>query len=132
MPSTGQVLCTDCGPEACRRKTAGNNFAALLGDDASDEEETLKLLPLPRVKASELTYLTFLREFALPGKPFILEGVGDDWPARVDESLARCTHPPELCAVASHQAGLLHPDPAKRMLLERVLEAYPVPHEEDG
>ena len=35
MPSTGQVLCTDCGPEACRRKTAGNNFAAL--DDASSE-----------------------------------------------------------------------------------------------
>ena len=91
MPSTGQVLCTDCGPEACRRKTAGNNFA-LLGDDASsssDQDEVaaaappaLKLLPLPRVKASELTYLTFLREFALPGKPFILEGVGDDWPAR--------------------------------------------------
>ena len=92
MPSTGQVLCTDCGPEQCRRKTAGNNFAALLGDDASssssDDEvavaapPALKLLPLPRVKASELTYLTFLREFALPGKPFILEGVGDDWPAR--------------------------------------------------
>ena len=81
MPSTGQVLCTDCGPEQCRRKTAGNNFAALLGDD-DDDDSALELLPLPRVKASELTYLTFLREFALPGKPFILEGVGDDWPAR--------------------------------------------------
>ena len=38
-------------------------------------------LPLPRVAAAELTYERFLTDFALPRKPFILEGVGAEWPA---------------------------------------------------
>ena len=42
----------------------------------------LSYLPLPRVDASDLSYERFLREFALPRQPFILTGVGEDWPAR--------------------------------------------------
>ena len=53
MPSTGQVLCTDCGPEACRRKTAGNNFAALLGDDASSSSDPDEVDASKRVFAED-------------------------------------------------------------------------------
>tara|TARA_B110001452_G_scaffold72825_1_gene58906 strand:- start:317 stop:997 length:681 start_codon:yes stop_codon:yes gene_type:complete len=41
----------------------------------------MPLLELPRRRLADLTYETFLREFALPRQPLIIEGVGADWPA---------------------------------------------------
>ena len=38
-------------------------------------------LPLPREHVSRLTYERFLREYALPRLPCIIEGVGSDWRA---------------------------------------------------
>ena len=37
--------------------------------------------PIPRVDGRSLGYLRFLREFALPGLPVILTGLGGDWRA---------------------------------------------------
>ena len=41
----------------------------------------MPLLELPREHISNLTYERFLREYALPRQPLIIEGVGADWPA---------------------------------------------------
>lgn len=38
-------------------------------------------LALPREHISQLTYERFLREYALPRVPCVIEGVGADWPA---------------------------------------------------
>ena len=37
--------------------------------------------PLARLKWEEVDYLSFLRDYALPRVPCIIEGVGEDWPA---------------------------------------------------
>ena len=37
--------------------------------------------PMPRERLSELSYERFLREYALPRQPVIIEGVGADWAA---------------------------------------------------
>ena len=41
----------------------------------------MPLLELPREDISGLSYERFLREYALPRQPVIIEGVGADWPA---------------------------------------------------
>lgn len=41
----------------------------------------MPVLELPRRRLADLTYETFLREFALPRQPLIIEDVGRDWPA---------------------------------------------------
>ena len=40
-----------------------------------------RLLEIDRRSAAELDYRAFLTEYALPGRPVILTGVGDQWPA---------------------------------------------------
>ena len=48
---------------------------------AAPTPATLPLVwqPLPRVRAGDLSYERFLREFALPKQPFILEGASEGW-----------------------------------------------------
>lgn len=42
--------------------------------------------PLPRVQAKDLDYFTFLREFALPQRPFILvDGTPEEWTAKATD-----------------------------------------------
>lgn len=65
---------------------------SIVGGDTS-----LKWLPIDRVRAEDLTYERFLREYALPGKPFIVSGAGDSW---------RAMHTWSLAYFASEEAGL--------------------------
>ena len=44
-------------------------------------DAAMPLLELPREHISGLSYERFLREYALPRQPVIIEGVGADWPA---------------------------------------------------
>ena len=45
------------------------------------EQHAMERRPIPRVDGRSLGYLRFLREFALPGLPVILTGLGGDWRA---------------------------------------------------
>jgi hypothetical protein len=42
----------------------------------------LRVVAIPRVDGSTLSFSTFYRKFALPGLPVILTGLGTDWAAR--------------------------------------------------
>jgi hypothetical protein len=42
----------------------------------------LATTPIPRRCCTELSYAEFLRQFALPGLPVIITGLGEHWPAR--------------------------------------------------
>ena len=42
--------------------------------------------PIPRRCRQELTYGSFLREYAIPGLPVIITGFGADWPAKTQWS----------------------------------------------
>jgi histone arginine demethylase JMJD6 len=50
-------------------------------DRSPREPHELAWQPLPRVHVDDLSYERFLREFALPKQPFILEGASAAWPA---------------------------------------------------
>jgi hypothetical protein len=49
--------------------------------EAGAETQAARWQPLPRVHVKDLPYERFLREFALPRQPFILEGASTGWAA---------------------------------------------------
>lgn len=66
---------------------------------------------LPRVSASDLTYERFLRDFALPRVPFILEGVGSDWAAsRLWHSLDYFLSHPDGAVDLTHECTITEGD----------------------
>jgi len=92
-------------------------------------------LELPRVHIDELTYKRFLSDFALPRVPFILVGVGGDWPAAkrwhaLDYFL---NHPgvaldyPVTVSVGEDDEHETTVGEALRMLRDRVAEAAAAP-----
>ena len=69
-------------PAAAAAAAAVGSAAAATGDAAeSGAPGGLVWQPLPRVHVDDLPYERFLREFALPKQPFILEGASVGWAA---------------------------------------------------
>lgn len=58
--------------------------------------QTNRMLPIPRLRRSEIGVEEFYERFAIPGRPCIIEGAMNDWPAMerwdIDRLLSTLTH----------------------------------------